>query len=433
MSPLSLSGLASGLDTESIITQLMSAEAQPRTRMVLADTQAQARQAQLRDIATKLGAVRDAAAALRSVTTWSDTQTVGSGDAARISVRALGSAAPGSRLLEVSRLAASAQHAFTYTSSASAQSISIGAFTLAVDPASDVGTVAAAINARADAPVSAIVAGGKLVLTSRTSGAAGDFTVGATPLLAEDAAFARPGADAAYTLDGSPRTSTSNVVTDAVLGLEVTLKATTAAPVSVSVGAPGIDADGVKAKVQAFVTAYNTTVDLIRGKLAEKPVAGALTNADAVKGLFYGDSMLSGMLSSMRSQLGDLSDLGISTGAPSGAAKFSPDAVAGHLAIDDTKLTAALATDPKALRTRLEDFGARMTTAVAAGSGSPVDTRLSSEDATRKRLADAMARTDVRLADKEKRLRAQFAAMESALAAAHAAQSQLTSQLSALG
>jgi flagellar capping protein FliD len=50
----------------------------------------------------------------------------------------------------------------------------------------------------------------------------------------------------------------------------------------------------------------------------------------------------------------------------------------------------------------------------------------------RKTLADAMAATDVRLADKEKRLRAQFAAMESALAASQAAQAQMASQLASL-
>jgi flagellar hook-associated protein 2 len=218
-----------------------------------------------------------------------------------------------------------------------------------------------------------------------------------------------------------------------VLGVELTLKSTTTGPVSVAAGDPAVDQDAIKSKVTAFVTAYNSTVDLIRAKLAEKPVAGATSSADAVKGQFYGDSMLSGLLSSLRSSVGDLSDIGISTGGPSGAAKFSSDSVAGHLTVDDTKLTAALATDPKALQARLADFGARLKNAVAPASGSPIDNRLTSEDATRKQLADGMARMDVRLADKEKRLRAQFTAMESALAAAQAAQSQLTSQLGALG
>src|SRR3954447_24205203 len=171
MSPLSLSGLASGLDTESIITQLMSVERQPRTRMALQDTQAQARQTQLRDLATRLNAVRDAAPALGSVATWAPTQSLTFSDAARVGVRALGSAAPGTHLVEVSALAVSAQHAYDFTTSALPQSITIGAFTLAVDPGSAAAAAARAITAPTAARVSAVVAGGKLVLTSRTSGA----------------------------------------------------------------------------------------------------------------------------------------------------------------------------------------------------------------------------------------------------------------------
>jgi flagellar capping protein FliD len=143
--------------------------------------------------------------------------------------------------------------------------------------------------------------------------------------------------------------------------------------------------------------------------------------------------MLNGVLASMRSQIGDLSSLGISTGAPSGTAKFSADAVAGHLAIDDTKLSAALAGDRAALRTKLEGLGDRITAVVTPIAGAQVTARLSSENAVRKRLADGMSAIDVRLADKEKHLRAQFSAMESALAAAQAAQGQMAAQLGALG
>ena len=433
MSPLNLSGLASGLDTETIITQLMSVERQPRTRMAQQDTFAQVRQTQLRDIQSKLNAVRDAATALRSTASWTDVQTVGSSDAVRIGVRALGAAAPGSHEIEVSHLAVSAQHAFDYTASASAQSLQVGSFTLAVDPNTTVANVAAAINGRADSPVSAVVAGGKLVLTSRAGGAANDFTLAASPLVAENTAYARAGADAAYTLDGVAKTSSSNVITDAVLGAEVTLKTTTSAPVTVTISDPGLDTDAIKTKVAAFVTAYNNTVDLIRAKVAEKPVPNATTTLDANKGLFYGDSMLSGLLTSMRSQIGDLSGLGITTGAPSGTAKFSDDAVAGHLTVDSAKLTAALAADPDAVQAKLQAFGARMADVAAPATGSPISTRLTSEDATRKRLADSMARMDVRLADKEKGLRAKFSAMESALAAAQSAQAQMSAQLSSLG
>jgi flagellar hook-associated protein 2 len=433
---ISLSGLSSGMDTESIITQLMSVERQPRTRMALADTQAQARQATLRDLSTKLGAVRDAAAALSTTTTWTDTQKLTSSDSARIAFSTSGTAAPGTHRIEVSQLAVAAQHAFEFSTSTSPQSITINGWTQPVDANAGAATVATAINADKDAPVSAVVAGGLLVLTSRTTGMASEFTVDVPSPLAEQPAYARAGLDAKYTLDGvAMPDSPSNVLKTAILGVDMTLKATTAAstPVTVDIPAPGIDTDAVKTKVKTFVTAYNAAVDFMRGELAEKPVKNATTNSQATQGLFYGDAMLSGVLSSMRKEIGDLSALGISTGASTGSATVSADAIAGRLTIDDTKLTAALAGDQDKLRTSLQDLGQRMTKVVSPVAGAGVDERIKSVDATRKRLADDMTAIDVRLADKEKRLRAQFAAMESALAASQAAQSQLTAQLNGLG
>ena len=433
MSPLALGGLASGMDTDAIVGQLLAVERQPRTRLQLADTRAQARQTVLRDLATKLGALRDAANALKSVSSWMPVQQLASSDAARVAIRADAGAgvAPGARTIEVTALAVTAQHAFTYTSSASPQTITIGDFSLAVDPDSTPATVAAAINGRDDAPVTAVVAGGKLVLTSRTAGQDGDFSVDGGPLLAEDAAYARAGADAAYLLDGVPRTSPSNVITDAILGAEVTLKAPTTAPVSLTVGDPAPDTQGIKDKVTAFVTAYNSAVEFIRGKLAEEKIKNPSTNTEAGKGLFRGDTMLTGALSSMRSQIGDLSAYGISTGAASGSATFSPDAVAGKLKVDDAKLTAALAA-PDTLRTALEGLGQRLSDVVTPVAGQRVSDALDGITADRKRIADAIARTDQRLALREQRLRAQFAAMESALAASQAAQAQMAAQLATL-
>jgi flagellar hook-associated protein 2 len=156
------------------------------------------------------------------------------------------------------------------------------------------------------------VAGGKLVLSSRASGAANDFTVTAPALLAEDVAHSRAGADAAYTIDGVAKTSSSNVLTDAVLGAEVTLRTTTTAPVAVTISDPAVDTDAIKTKIQAFVTQYNSVVDFIRSKTTEAPVKNPTTTVDAAKGAFYGDSMLTSMLTSMRTQIGDLTDLGIS-------------------------------------------------------------------------------------------------------------------------
>jgi flagellar hook-associated protein 2 len=309
------------------------------------------------------------------------------------------------------------------------------AFSLSVDPDSSAATVAAAINDREDAPFTAVVAAGKLVLTSRTSGQAKDFVVDVpNPLLAEDATYARTGLNALYTVDGEARPpSASNLITDAILGVEVTLKATTTSPISITVSDPAPDTDSVKAKLNAFVTAYNSAIDHIRGKLGEKRVKDPSTTSEAGKGMFASDTMLTGVLSAMRSQIGNLAAFGISTGAAKAGTTFSPESVAGKLTLDDTKLTAALAADDTGtLRTALDGLGQRLSDVITPVAGAQVTAALSGVTAQRKRVADEIVRTDVRLASREQRLRAQFTAMESALAASQAAQSQLSSQLAGL-
>ena len=49
----------------------------------------------------------------------------------------------------------------------------------------------------------------------------------------------------------------TNIVDDAIPGVKLTLKGVTAAPASVTVGAPAVDREEVKTKVKAFVDAYN--------------------------------------------------------------------------------------------------------------------------------------------------------------------------------
>ena len=71
-----LSGLASGVDTSSIVDKLIAIERQQNARLGLRKSAAQARQTGLKDIATKLNALKTAAQDLASASTWVATQTV---------------------------------------------------------------------------------------------------------------------------------------------------------------------------------------------------------------------------------------------------------------------------------------------------------------------------------------------------------------------
>ena len=77
------------------------------------------------------------------------------------------------------------------------------------------------------------------------------------------AALQRSAQSAELKVNGTDHTSESNTVTDAIAGITLTLKATTAST-AVSVGAPGADSDKVKQVLEDFVEQYNSTVTFIR-------------------------------------------------------------------------------------------------------------------------------------------------------------------------
>ena len=459
----SVGGLASGLDTNTIVDQLMSIERQPQVRIAQQKTIETARQQALKDINTRLVNLDSAIAGLRDVGTWGDVQDVESSDPSRVSVVRTGGAAAGGYSVGVSRLARAEQ--LTQGSSATAASadstltIQVGSGT-AVDVALTAGdtlqTVADKINGSSGMGVYASVVNSKLVLSGRTTGAAN--TVSITGSAAADFGFTETQAalDAQYTLDGVAKTSASNIVTDAMAGVTLTLKATTASDASISISAPGPDTDAVQAKVQAFIDQYNSTIDFIRGKLNEKVVPNPTTDADRIKGVLQNDSALSGLLANLRSAIADpvsgrpstsslLSQIGVSTGASTGSGTLNQDAIAGKLTLDSAKLADALTnhfSDTKALLNNATGaystmgLSQRLDSIVNAWTDSTtgiISSRISSEQSTIDALTQRSAEMDVRLATKEQALKAQFTAMETALSAAQSQSAWLTSQLNALG
>lgn len=437
MAPITISGLASGLDTESIIANLMKIERAPRARMEMRQGQAKAREAALRDILAKLQAVSDAADSLHSAGLWADTQTVTSSAPESVAARRLSGAGPGGYQVAVTQLARAEQRTYAFAQSATPSQLTVGGRTIDLGANATLGDAVAAINADPATGVYAVAVGERLVLASRQTGAASTIAAtGAT--IEEEAAKRKAGLDAAYSVDGVAATSASNVVTDAIPGLELTFGAVTAGT-AISVGAPGLDQEAVSSQVKAFVSAYNSAVDAIRDRLTEKRVPGAASQADANRGVLFGDTALSGLLTQMRQAIAGvgLGALGVSTGAPSAAVSASSDSVLGHLTIDEAKLTAALADDPLGSRAKLAGTGGLGDAidgilAPSLGGSGTISDRLDSVAAEASRIGDAMAALDSRLEMREERLRIQFAMMESALSRARNESEWLSGQLAGL-
>src|ERR687890_618444 len=110
MAGLTLGGLASGIDTDAVITQLMAIERAPQSRLQLKESALQARQTALSDVATRLRSLQTSIKDLSSVATWADTQSLDVSDATKMTAKRLSGSAPGGHVINVTALARSEQH-----------------------------------------------------------------------------------------------------------------------------------------------------------------------------------------------------------------------------------------------------------------------------------------------------------------------------------
>lgn len=472
MSTMSIGGLASGLDTQTIIAQMMAIERKPRTLLDNKQTLLETRQSLLKDFQLKLRAVQTAAADLRSVALWAQTQAVESSDPTKIAASTTTGAGVGGYQLEVSQLANAAQRTFSFTSPAVDGSFTIDGHATNVTAGMSAREVATAINTDRDATVyAAALDDGTLVLSSRRSGAdttGGRFieVAGAGATLTEDPSRVRTGRDAIFTVDGVTYTSKENVSRDAIPGVTLTLRGVTTAtgPVTVSVSAPGANTDAIQRKVQAFIDAYNTAIDSIRAKLDEKAVPDPRTAQDVKNGVMdkrtigdlkagtlFNDRQLSGLLTDLRQTvytpvaglpggMSSLTDLGITTGAVSPTTLTSKDSLTGRLTLDSEKLTRALTENPLGVRNLLSGvdnvggwaraFEAKI--GEATRSDGILASRIDGGDSELRNVKSQMSMMDNRLALRERNLQRMFTALEVAMSKSQTQSAWLTGQLAAL-
>jgi flagellar hook-associated protein 2 len=450
MAGISLGGLSSGLDTQSIVDQLIAIDRAPETRMKLQQSALAARKDALTDIGTRLRNLSSAVKDLGSTATWASTQSLEVSDSSKLTATRLSGAAPGGHEINVTTLARAEQRSYAYT--ASDTTLQIGAANITLSSSDDGAAAADKINASADSPVYAVfvqdplgdATKDRLVLTRKDTGEyqPGDMAVAGAAWTSSETYAA--GVNAKYTVDGgAQQESRSNVVKSAIPGLQLTLKS--AGTTSVTVGAPAPDQDAIKSKVQAFVDQYNSTIDLIRSKLTEKRVPNATSDTDARKGALFADPQLTGLLSQLRSAMSDktgiggaitsLADIGVSTGTASGGASDA-DAVAGKLKLDVDKLTDALTDNRTAAKSFLTDatngIAAKLTgllDPVSRASTGLLDVRANEAGDESSDIDDRIQALEARLAQRQERLTAQFTAMEQALAQSRSQGSWLTSQL----
>jgi flagellar hook-associated protein 2 len=297
MATISSPGVGSGLDVNSIVTQLVAIERQPIQQLQSQVSSLQTKLSAFGKLQSNLSALREAASALTSTTTWN--QTAGtSSDSAAVAVTTDANNLPGSYSVQVTSLAkAQSNTSKTYTASTDLVGegtirIELGTWgagnsftakpdTTAIDitvgpPAKSLAEVRDMVNA-ANAGITAMVlndaSGARLVFRSTATGAVNGFKLTVTDTdgnnvdtsglsaLAYDPsvgvvtmAQALAAANASALINGAAVSSASNTLSNIVDGMTLTLKKETATAVEVAT-AP--DKDAIKKKIEAFVTAYN--------------------------------------------------------------------------------------------------------------------------------------------------------------------------------
>src|SRR6476660_9152149 len=232
MAGIQIGGIASGMDTESIITQLMSIESAPRARTARQQVTVQARQDALRQIDTKLTNLKLAAGDLRSASIWTPTQAISSGNERVLTARQLTGAAPGGYTVNVASLASADSRTYqwngggdltvAYKTDGSAQSKTFNLAGMSLDDA------VSTINSDDGSPVWAVNVGGKLSLSRRDTGDHANWGFDASGPAIGAMTASRDGANASYTVagDATVYSSHTNVASDGLPGVELTFKST---------------------------------------------------------------------------------------------------------------------------------------------------------------------------------------------------------------
>jgi flagellar hook-associated protein 2 len=434
----SISGLASGLDTATIIDQLMSLEAIPQARLANRKSSEQLVVNALQTLNSKVASLATKAADLAKPAAW--TAVTATSSNAQVAVTTGTGAAPGSFSLRVDQTALShrlelAQATGLDTAGSVPTSVRLdrldgsapldlttdgtlrGLVAAINDPANESGLRATAIKVGDDSY--------RLLVESTATGAASDFTLAdaadASPLLG--GATVRAGRDAQVTLgDSITATSATNTFAELAPGVTVTLSADAAGTSEVSVAR---NSAGVADSMKALVDAVNAALADIDSLTAYNPTTKA-------SGLLSGDTGVR----SLRSQILDtvfptdgttLADLGIQTDR------------SGKLVFDRDKFSAAHAADPTSVQARLTTNGTgfidRMAD-VAKGASDKVDgtltTSITGRNTSITRLTDDIDNWDLRLELRRTALTRQFTALETALSQMNSQSSWLAGQISSL-
>lgn len=443
-------GLGSGLDVNSLVTQLVAAERAPaQQRLTRAESGIDTKLSALGALRGALSGFQSSVAALRT-----ESQLLARkaevADPAVLRATASSSAAVGTYAVEVLSLASTHKLASRAYGAGGSAPVGSGTLTFQQNGATFAVTVAAgttlaqlrdAINAAAgNAGLRAGLVqaddGARLVLTAKTPGSAQAIRVTAAnaaggldslvhdPGVATPMTVLSPAANAQARVEGFLVSAAGNTLSGAVEGITLDLLA--AKPGSVVNVTVSQDTAAVRDRVGKMVADFNTMAATLSRLRAFDP-------ATRSGGPLLGDSTLLGIESRIRRDLSAAVQAGGSATATLAAIGVGVGAD-GRLTVNESRLSAALQSDPAGVARLFAGQGgvatrlhATLDGAIAAGG--QVTSRTESLQAQKRDLQKAKDALELRMKSLETRYRAQFTSLDSLLSGLQSTGNYLSRQL----
>lgn len=449
-------GIGSGIDINSMVSQLVAAEGKPAKNAIASQqSDAQTRLSGLGSLKSALSTFQTAVRQLNDASLYQKNSLVSSDETVLTATAGLGSV-PGSQSINVTQLAKAQRSAATTEFSGLSDVVGTGTLTFAMDDGSsfsvtlDSGnnTLAGLRNAintasdnkgitasimTVDSTVNPGTTVSKLVFTGKETGSSHSFTIDAggdadlSRLASANTANYNTTAatDAIITIDGETATRSTNEISDVIQGVTLNLKKLGTSTINLT-----LDQDSIKKSVNDFVSAYNSLTSISKN-LGKFGGTGATATGN---GSLLGNSTLrmissqirqatTGVVASSSSSYNSLAMIGVSIDK------------SGVMALDSTAFQKALTASPTAisdvftsangvatsLNTKLTDF---------LSSGGILDSQQKSLNQQLKALDDRSIAVQSRLDSYQATLTKQFTAMDVAVSQFQSTSAYLTKQFS---
>jgi len=442
MASFSVGGLMSGINYTDLISKLMELKREPIYRLESKKSSYNDKINVYNTFSTKLSTLKGTADDLRTSTNFYE-KTASTTDSTVVTASATNSAAVGTYSISITNLAYA--HSITHqtglsnknTTTVLAQGgifkFTINGETKTITASSDLtleglaseinsqtytGTVkveATVVNTGTDASPSY-----KLVLTSNTTGAQYGITINqddSTLDLDTNPQTLQAAQDASFSVNGLSITRSSNTVSDVITGVTLTLKkASSSATVTVA-----NDIDSIKAKVEAFVGAYNEVISYVSANSTYDIVThvGGPLNAESTSRLIVDrlSNIVTDKVSGLPDDMNALSHLGISTDYKTGRLSIDSTTLSNKLTSDLTDVANLFTTSGTGIANQIYDYIDGLT---KSGAGA-ISVRIKGLEDLVADISNDIKNLEDRLAKEEEILTRQFVALESLL-------SELTSQ-----